>query len=460
MSTFWIMLTPALLLQSVLLSLSQMTGLVRSPLDSLPTNAYSWASYPVGTQIVWKSQGFDSVGVQTDSMRWDIQISTDRRMNWDLTRSTVGSEDQPQRLREIYWGISQGNHADSMKQFLWTDSTGWVEAFSYREKVAGAVKRWIVMPGPAWASSAPFDTLEQSESVPLGLKVRREVDFNGLVHVDSVWKSADGTPLRASEALTTPPQLSWYFALVGQTHSYVFRDGHMVFDTIRSHGYENGNTDTSWTDTLRYQWENGRLIRYTSAIDTVWMEWSATGLPIRHLHHTWSPRFPNEFPRNLSIRETRFDDQGREISYLETSSHSDYFSLDTNDFQGSLPLPSKSVALSCRKSSKVSMDFSRENCRIQDVDVFQWEISGVPVRSPAKGVRQATVRMDGKKAIFQNLSIAVGVLEMVSLDGKNLGQTPVTDGQATLAHPPRGVSLWRVRSPAGAASEASRLILP
>ncbi|MBK9579262.1 MAG: hypothetical protein IPO40_19505 [Fibrobacteres bacterium] len=456
MSTFWAMLTPALLLHSVLLSLSQMTGLIRSPLDSLSELAFPFSGFPTGTQIVWKGQGYDSVGIQTDSMVWNIQILSDNRMNLEMSRHKW--DDEPSKFKEQYWGFSRLAIPDSMSQSSWADSTGWQEHFRTRKQVAGPVTRWVTFPGPAWEKSAPFDTTEQIGNPSSPLQVRRELEVSGLVRVDSIWRDPKGTPVRASETLH-PISTNAHFSVMGQTHAYLFQNGHMVADTIRAHGYQGGINDTSWTDTLRYTWENGRMVRYTSTIDTVWMEWSAAGLPIRELHHTWSPRFPNEFPRNLSIRESRFDAQGRETSYLESFSYSDYFYLDTNDFQGSLPLPSKSASLSCRKSSKESMDFSRASCRIQDFDVYQTEISGVPVRSPAKGIRQATVRMDGKKAIFQNLSITVGVLELVSLDGKALGQAPVTDGQATLAHPPRGVCLWRVRSPTGAVSEASRLIL-
>ncbi|MBK8803678.1 MAG: hypothetical protein IPN71_16830 [Fibrobacteres bacterium] len=457
LSTFPTMPTPALLLHSVLLSLSQMTGLVRSPLDSLSELSFPFSGFPSGTKIVWKGQGYDSVGVQTDSTAWNIQILSNDRMNMELFRHRWVGE--PSMLKERYWGFSRQTPFDSMTQSSWTDSTGWQEQFRTRKQVEGTVTRWVTFPGPAWEKSAPFDTAEQFGSPSSPLQVRREREVGGVVRVDSIWRTPDGTPVRATETLQSIAS-NTYYSLMGQTHAYLFQNGHMVADTIRAHGYEGGIKDTSWTDTLRYTWENGRMVRYTSAIDTVWMEWSTTGLPIRELHHTWSPRFPNDFPRNLSIRESRFDVQGRETSYLESYSHSDYFYLDTNDFQGSLPLPSKSVSLSCRKSSQASMDFTRANCRIQDVDVFQTEISGVPVRFPAKGVRQATVRMDGKKAIFQNLSIGHGQLEHLSLDGRLLAKTPVVEGQATLAHPRGGVTLWRVRSPAGAASEASRLILP
>jgi hypothetical protein len=451
------MLTPALLLHASLLSLCQMSGLVRSPLDSLSELAFPFSGFPTGTQIVWKGQGYDSVGIQTDSMVCNIQILSDNRMNLEMSRHKW--DDEPSKLKEQYWGFSRLAIPDSMTQSSWTDSTGWQEHFRTRKQVAGPVTRWVTLPGPAWEKSAPFDTTEQIGNPSSPLQVRRELEVSGLARVDSIWRDPKGTPVRASETLQ-PIASNTYFSLMGQTHAYLFQNGHMVADTIRAHGYVGGINDTSWTDTLRYTWENGRMVRYTSAIDTVWMEWSAAGLPIRELHHTWSPGFPKDSPRSLSVVETRFDAQGRETSFLDNYSQSDYFYLDSSDYQGSLPIPSKSVSLSCRKSSKASMDFSRANCRIQDVDVYQTEISGVPVRSIANGVRQATVRMDGKKAIFQNLSIAAGVLEMVSLDGKTLGQAPVTDGQATLAHPPRGVCLWRVRSPSGVLSEASRLILP
>ncbi|MBK8802307.1 MAG: hypothetical protein IPN71_09685, partial [Fibrobacteres bacterium] len=54
----------------------------------------------------------------------------------------------------------------------------------------------------------------------------------------------------------------------------------------------------------------------------------------------------------------------------------------------------------------------------------------------AHGASRATVLREGKKVVFRNLSIPVGVLEQISLDGKALGQAPVTDGQSTLANPP------------------------
>lgn len=434
-----------------------MSGLVRSPVDSISGLNFPFDGFPTGTKIVWKGQGFDSMGIQTDSTSWVIQILSDNRSNFEISRHRWDRE--PIKLKEQYWGVSRLQIPDSMIQSTWTDSTGWQEHFRTRKQIAGSVTRWITIPGPAWEESAPFDTAEQFGNPSSPLQVVREREVRGVVRTDSIWRAQDGTPSRASETLV-PASSGDYFPVVRQTHAYLFQNGHMVADTIRAHGFEGGIKDTPWADTLRYTWGNGRLVRYTSAVDTVWMEWSASGLPVRQVHHTWSPRFSKGSTRYLVVEETQYDAQGREASYLEGFSQSDDFHLDTNDYEGSSPVPSKSLGLSCRKSSRASLDFSRTSCHIQDVDEFQIEISESPVHSPAKGVRKATVRMEGRTVIFQNLSIPKGMLDMVSLDGKLLARTPVVEGQASLANPPCGVSLWQVRAPDGTVAEASRLILP
>lgn len=452
--------TPALLVHSVLLSLSQMTGLVQSPMDSLPINKDPWEGdvFQVGTRIVWKNQGFDSAGIQKDSARIEILIRPEGCADLTLYRSRlsqVGSQ-----LRQQSWGHRRNDPADSMKLAVKTASTEWIENFTYRKQENSNTSRWITTPGPGWAGSAPFDTIDQSGTSSSTLQVRREREVGWETRVDSLWRTHDGTPIRSSENLQ-PITNQTYNTLMGQTHAYLFQSGHMVVDTLRSHGYQTSTgNDTSWTDTLRYTWENGRLVRYTSSIDTLWMEWSATGQPVRHLRHTWSPRFPGTSPQSLNVLETRWDALGRQISHLETYSRSDNFYLDSTEFEGTSPFPIKNISLICRKSSQTSLDLRRTDCHMEDLDLYQTEISGVPVRFPARAARPATVHMDGKTAIFQNLSIASGVLELVSPAGKAIGKSQVTDGQAILANPPRGVSLWRVRSHSGVVSEASRLILP
>ncbi|QQS04292.1 MAG: hypothetical protein IPK50_18665 [Fibrobacterota bacterium] len=453
MATFRAMPTPALLLHSVLLSLSQMTGLIPTPGNYREFELPPWEGYPAGTKIFQKSQGFDSTGRQTDSSRLELFILPDLRL--DLAYSQYRLAPKKSGYSESYRGFAFYTPADSMKQSSWTDSTGPQEDFRIRKEVVGSVTRWITLPGPGFQDWAPFDTCEQTGDSLSALQVRREVDLDGDVRMDSVWRTSDRKWIKATETLLASTGRA--YSVNRRTHRYGYQNGVLVADTISSRGANSfQGLDTTWQDTLRYGWEKGKITRYTLAADTVWMEWSSTGKPVRLLDRSWYQTTPEQ--RSLSLTLKQWDAQGRITSHLR--SDDSIFWIDSSEYTGNILFPSRDLYLRCTNGSTESQVFPRGNCRVVNYEMYQTEISGVPLRSPAKGIRQATVRMDGKKAIFQNLSIAAGVLEMVSLDGKTLGQTLVTDGQATLVHPPRGVCLWRVRSPTGIVSEASRLILP
>ncbi|MBK8802304.1 MAG: hypothetical protein IPN71_09670 [Fibrobacteres bacterium] len=89
------------------------------------------------------------------------------------------------------------------------------------------------------------------------------MDLDGDVRLDSVWRTPDGKWIKATETLLASTGRS--YSVNRRTHRYGYQNGVLVADTISSRGANSyQGLDTTWQDTLRYSWENGRIIRYTA----------------------------------------------------------------------------------------------------------------------------------------------------------------------------------------------------
>ena len=453
LATFNAMLTPALLLHASMFFLTQATGLILPPLDTLPLDREAWEDLPPGSQVIQKTRRLNGTGEVVDSTLFQIRVQPGKTYDVEWT----GFESSIRRDR--LWGFSRRHPGDSADSYKKTDSTDWEFRWSYRKKTGPDWDRWISTTASDKDISVQFDSLEQTANRSNPIQVRREVEKDDYIRTDSVWTLPDGRPSRGSETIrTTAPNR--FPSISRVEHSWNWSDGRIIADTIRNRGSEGQAIgDTSWADTLRYSWEQGRLVKYTGSVDSAWMEWSPTGTPVHYLYRSWSPRFPSaNTTRYLNTEETWWDAQGRQIS-----SHSSYnFSMDIDslEYLGSSAFPSRNLRISCTYSMPGNAEPSEPDCRTDHIELIETTVSNVSLHEPARGSLRAVVRIAGQIALFQNLSIVRGQLEHLTLDGKLLAKIPVVDGQATLAHPRRGVTLWRVRSPTGAVSEAYRLILP
>ncbi|MBK9579261.1 MAG: hypothetical protein IPO40_19500 [Fibrobacteres bacterium] len=453
MATFKGMLTPALLLHASMFFLTQATGLILSPLDTLPLDREAWEDLPPGSLVIQKTRRLNGTGEALDSTLFQIRVQPGKTYDVEWT----GFESSIRRDR--LWGISRRHPGDSADSYKKTDSTDWEFRWSYRKQTGPEWNRWISTTASDKDIRVKFDSLEETSNKSNPLQVRREVEKDDYIRTDSVWTLPDGRPSRGSE--TTRSTVPNRFPSISRVeHSWSWSDGRILADTIRTRGIEGQvNGDTTWTDTLRYSWEQGRLVKYTGSVDSAWMEWSPTGTPVHYLYRSWSPRLPSaNTARYLNTEETWWDAQGRQIS-----SHSSYnFSMDIDslEYQGSSAFPSRNLRISCTYSMPGNAEPSEPDCRTDHIELIETTVSNVSLHEPARGSPRSTVRIAGHEVLFQNLSVVNGQLEHLTLDGKLLAKIPVVDGQAMLATPRRGVTLWRVRSPTGAVSEASRLILP